>query len=137
MVISHPIPMAFTRGWPTIPPTQLNMFRTKLLRATPLLLFRGMNSVSIVVAALKTSMLPTPKKKLATDGAIQWIPYCNVQPDQINAPGYNVAEIHAFSRMRSSGRYMSFPLASYLWAFSAARTMIRSIHRPPSNDAAK
>lgn len=87
-----------------MPPVQLKMLRTKLLRATPLLLRRGMNSVSIVVAALKTSMDPTPKKKLAMHGAIQCTPCAAVQPYQISAPGYRVALIHAFSRIRSSGR---------------------------------
>jgi hypothetical protein len=53
IVKSQPLPMALIRGSVTAPPTQLKIFRTKLFRATPLLAFRGMNSVSIVVTAAK------------------------------------------------------------------------------------
>jgi hypothetical protein len=35
MVNSQPFPIAEISGAPTIPPTQLKMFRTKLFRATP------------------------------------------------------------------------------------------------------
>ena len=49
-----------------IPPTHEKIFRIKLFVATPLDDFRGINSVSIVVAILKMSIEPIPKKKLAT-----------------------------------------------------------------------
>ena len=62
-VKSHPFPIAVIRGWAIIPPTQENRFLIKLLTATPDDDFRGMNSVSIVVAIEKMSILPRPKKK--------------------------------------------------------------------------
>ena len=65
MVNSHPFPMASISGCATTPPTHEKMLRTKLLTATPEDDLRGMNSVSIVVAMEKTSILPMPKKKLA------------------------------------------------------------------------
>lgn len=64
-VNSHPFPIASNNGCATIPPTQLKMFLTKLLVATPAEARFGMNSVNIVVDALKMSMLPIPKKKFA------------------------------------------------------------------------
>ena len=65
MVNSHPLPMAEISGPATMAPTQEQMLRTKLFTATPDEARRGMNSVNIVVAAAKMSMLPMPKKKLA------------------------------------------------------------------------
>jgi hypothetical protein len=47
IVNSHPLPMAWMRGWAIIPPTQLNIFLTKLFTATPLLLRFERNSVSL------------------------------------------------------------------------------------------
>lgn len=65
MVKSQPLPIPWMMGDVTRVPTQEKMLRTKLLSATPVDDFFGMNSVSIVVAMLKISMDPTPKKKLA------------------------------------------------------------------------
>ena len=65
IVNSQPFPMASRRGCATIPPTHEKMFRTKLFVATPDDDFRGINSVSMVVAIPKTSIDPTPKKKFA------------------------------------------------------------------------
>jgi hypothetical protein len=42
-VNSQPSPMALIKGWATTPPTQLKIFRMKLLTATPLLERLGMN----------------------------------------------------------------------------------------------
>ncbi len=64
-VNSHPFPIAAMSGSAMIAPTQEQMLRTKLLAATPEEARLGMNSVSMVVAMAKMSMLPTPKKKLA------------------------------------------------------------------------
>ena len=65
MVNTHPLPIAEIHGSATIAPKQEKMFRTKLLTATPEDARLGINSVSIVVAKPKISMLPMPKKKLA------------------------------------------------------------------------
>src|SRR5450432_1542017 len=46
-VNNHPLPMASMSGLATIPPTQLKIFLTKLLTATPLELYMGINSVNI------------------------------------------------------------------------------------------
>lgn len=73
-VNSQPFPMVSMRGLATMPPTQLNMFLTKLFNATPLLLFFGMNSVNMVVLQLKMTILPMPKKKFATAAIIQCCP---------------------------------------------------------------
>jgi hypothetical protein len=64
-VKSHPFPIASMSGCATTPPTQEKIFLTKLFTATPEEARLGMNSVSMVVAMAKMSMLPTPKKKLA------------------------------------------------------------------------
>jgi hypothetical protein len=53
MVKSQPFPIAWINGSVMALPMQLNVFRTKLFRATPLLALRGMNSVNIVVTAAK------------------------------------------------------------------------------------
>lgn len=66
MVKSQPFPMALMIGAATMDPTQEKMFRTKLLTATPLDDFWGMNSVSMVVAMAKINIDPMPKKKFAT-----------------------------------------------------------------------
>jgi hypothetical protein len=47
-------------GAATTAPTQENMFRTKLLTATPFDDCLGMNSVSMVVAMAKMSIDPIP-----------------------------------------------------------------------------
>lgn len=60
MVNSQPLPMLAIRGAPMIPPMHEKMLRTKLFRATPEEERPGMNSVSMVVAMAKISMLPTP-----------------------------------------------------------------------------
>lgn len=60
IVKSHPFPMALMIGTATMAPTQEKMFRTKLLTATPLDDFLGMNSVNIVVAIANMSIEPTP-----------------------------------------------------------------------------
>ena len=52
-------------GAVTKEPTQEKMFRMKLFSATPEEAFLGINSVNIVVAMLKISMDPIPKKKFA------------------------------------------------------------------------
>lgn len=65
MVKSHPFPIALMMGDVTTPPTQEKILRTKLLTATPEADRLGMNSVSMVVAMLKMSMEPIPKKKPA------------------------------------------------------------------------
>lgn len=65
---SQPFPIATMRGSVTIVPTQEKIFLTKLFNAIPCEDFPGMNSVSIVVTSPNISMLPTPKKKLATMG---------------------------------------------------------------------
>ena len=60
-------------------PTLEKMLRTKLLAATPEEARRGMNSVSMVVATAKMSMLPMPKKKLARScgrGRKEVVSYC-------------------------------------------------------------
>lgn len=46
-------------------PTHEKMLRMKLFSATPEDDFLGINSVSMVVAILKMSIEPMPKKKLA------------------------------------------------------------------------
>lgn len=51
IVKTQPTFIALIQGAATIAPTQLRMFRTKLLMATPAELFLRINSVSIVVAA--------------------------------------------------------------------------------------
>ena len=71
IVNNHPSPIAEMIGSATIPPTQLNIFLTKLLTATPLLLRFDKNSVSIVVEVAKIIIEPRPKKKLATMGTIK------------------------------------------------------------------
>lgn len=58
-----PIPLII--GAVTKDPTHEKIFRTKLFSATPDDDFFGINSVSIVVAMLKMSIEPAPKKKLA------------------------------------------------------------------------
>ena len=65
MVNSHPFPIASMIGAVTRDPTHEKMFRIKLFKATPADAFLGMNSVNIVVAILKISIDPIPKKKLA------------------------------------------------------------------------
>lgn len=60
MVNSQPLPIPLMMGAPTIAPIQLRIFRTKLFTATPDEDLFGMNSVSIVVAMAKMSMLPMP-----------------------------------------------------------------------------
>ena len=65
IVKSQPFPIALMMGAVRTLPTQLNMFLTKLLIATPVDAFRGMNSVSIVVAMAKINIDPTPKMKFA------------------------------------------------------------------------
>ena len=65
IVQSHPLPMARMSGAAMIPPTQENMFRTKLLTAIPVDALRGINSVNIVVAIANIIIDPTPKKKRA------------------------------------------------------------------------
>lgn len=72
MVNNHPFPMASISGSATSDPTQEKMFRTKLLSAMPCDAWCGMNSVSIVVMAPNTSIVPTPKKKFAI---IWWYSY--------------------------------------------------------------
>ena len=111
------------------------MFRTKLLTATPFDAFFGMNSVSIVVAIAKMSMEPMPKKKLAIRGTSQKTPFSAVQPYQMSAAGYRNAAIQAFSRIRSSGMYINFPLSSRRFARLASRAMMVSVHLPPIREA--
>ena len=65
IVNSQPFPIASMRGCAMIPPTHEKIFRMKLFVATPDDDFRGINSVNMVVAMPKTSIEPTPKKKLA------------------------------------------------------------------------
>jgi hypothetical protein len=64
-VNSHPLPIATIIGAVTRDPTQEKIFRIKLFSATPEEDFLGINSVSIVVAMLKISIEPMPKKKFA------------------------------------------------------------------------
>jgi len=59
-VNSQPSPIALITGAATIAPTHEKMFRIKLLTATPVDDFRGMNSVSIVVAIAKMIIDPMP-----------------------------------------------------------------------------
>lgn len=63
MVKSQPLPIAFIIGAATTEPIQEKMLRMKLFSATPADALFGMNSVSIVVAMLKISIDPMPKKK--------------------------------------------------------------------------
>lgn len=65
IVKSHPLPIPLMIGAVTTPATHEKIFRTKLLTATPVDDFRGMNSVSMVVDMLKMSIDPTPKMKHA------------------------------------------------------------------------
>jgi hypothetical protein len=65
IVHSHPFPMALMRGAAIMPPTQENIFLTKLLTAMPVDALRGINSVNIVVAMANIIIDPTPKKKRA------------------------------------------------------------------------
>ena len=65
IVKSQPLPIPLMMGAVTREPTQENMFRMKLLRATPSEDFLGMNSVNMVVTILKMSIDPIPKKKFA------------------------------------------------------------------------
>lgn len=53
MVNIQPFPIALMSGSVNAAPMQLNMFLTKLFKATPLLALRGMNSVNIVVTPAK------------------------------------------------------------------------------------
>lgn len=57
--------MASIIGAVTKEPTQEKIFLMKLFSATPEEAFLGMNSVNIVVAMLKISIDPMPKKKFA------------------------------------------------------------------------
>ena len=131
-VNSQPSPMASMSGCATIAPVQEKIFRTKLLAATPADALLGINSVNIVVAIEKMSIEPMPKKKFAINGTSQNTPFSAVQPYQISAAGYKNAAIHAFSLMRSSGLYISFPFSSYLPAFLASLAIIKSVHLPPN-----
>lgn len=63
---SQPLPMALMVGSAAKTPAKEKMLRTELLMAMPEEARRGMNSVSMVVESAKISMLPTPKKKLAS-----------------------------------------------------------------------
>ena len=63
IVKSQPFPIASTIGAVTKDPIHEKIFRMKLLSATPADAFFGMNSVNIVVAMLKISIDPIPKKK--------------------------------------------------------------------------
>jgi hypothetical protein len=60
IVNSQPSPIALIVGVATIAPTHEKMLRIKLLTATPVDDFRGMNSVSIVVAIAKMIIDPMP-----------------------------------------------------------------------------
>ena len=61
--MSQPFPIAAMMGAETKAPVQEKMLRMRLLMATPELdLFRGRNSVSIVVVREKISIVPMPKK---------------------------------------------------------------------------
>lgn len=60
IVNSQPLPILAIKGAPMMPPMQEKMLRMKLLMATPEEERPGMNSVSMVVAMAKISMLPTP-----------------------------------------------------------------------------
>lgn len=64
-VNSQPFPIAVMMGSAATAPMQEKILRTKLLAATPAEAWRGMNSVSMVVAMPKMIMLPMPKKKFA------------------------------------------------------------------------
>lgn len=66
IVNSQPLPIALMMGSAARAPAKEKMLRTKLLMAMPEEARRGMNSVSMVVESAKISMLPTPKKKLAS-----------------------------------------------------------------------
>lgn len=66
IVHSQPLPMALMVGSAAKTPAKEKMLRTELLMAMPEEARRGMNSVSMVVESAKISMLPTPKKKLAS-----------------------------------------------------------------------
>jgi hypothetical protein len=61
IVHNHPLPIALISGATMIVPIQENMFRTKLFTAIPVDDFRGINSVSIVVAMANIIIDPTPK----------------------------------------------------------------------------
>ncbi|TLD17397.1 uncharacterized protein PgNI_01543 [Pyricularia grisea] len=87
MVHSHPTPIALMSGCAMTVPMQEKMFLTKLLTAMPLDDLDGMNSVSIVVAAEKISMLLRPNSKLATLGTAQYRPLSMVQPNMMSALG--------------------------------------------------
>jgi hypothetical protein len=65
IVHSQPLPIAWIKGAATIAPTQLNMLRKKLFTAIPVLAFRGINSVNIVVAMANINIDPIPKKNRA------------------------------------------------------------------------
>jgi len=97
MVNSAPLPIALINGEVTMQPIQLKMLRTKLFSATPLLAFRGINSVSIVVAIANINIdlvnvslmlysknfdqaYPMPKKKLATIGPAIFVRKSAVHP---------------------------------------------------------
>lgn len=65
MVKSQPFPIALISGCATMAAPQPMLLRTRFVTATPLVVFRGTNSVITVVVTLEMSMNPKPKKKFA------------------------------------------------------------------------
>lgn len=74
-VNNHPFPILTINGSAITPPAHEQTFLTKLLTATPLLLLRGIYSVSMVVETPNIIMLPRPKKKLIRIGTGHGIAY--------------------------------------------------------------
>ena len=65
IVKSQPFPIALISGCATMAAPQPMLLRIRLVTATPLVVFRGTNSVITVVVTLEMSMNPKPKKKFA------------------------------------------------------------------------
>lgn len=66
-VNNQPVPMALMSGSATIVAMQANVFRRRLLTATPWDGFFGMYSVNMVVTMEKISILPIPNNTFAID----------------------------------------------------------------------
>jgi hypothetical protein len=111
----------------------------QLLTATALALLLGTNSVNIVVATEKTSILPRPKLNVAIIGTNQKTPPLTAHPYHSRAIGNRAPATHALRPMRSSGKNSSGASESGLSdaarRFRAARRMMASFQEPPTIDA--
>ena len=107
MVKSQPFPIALISGCATMAAPQPMLLRTRLVTATPLVVFRGTNSVITVVVTLEMSMNPKPKKKFA-------INYILISSATTATDNLHFAQIHSPAQARIHVYQLTSPTTARL-----------------------